>query len=394
MKLILLIFLFVIPTYGQTVSGQGSVTIQASVTVSPSPHSANADFAARCAAPGVIRCWGFDTAAEVAGHLDPDATGTNPPTIDNTTYASGGGSLHFVVPSLSTANSSGDFWTDFLDNNSIQFDSLINGDPKSLTTACGGSPCSNEFWIQWRQRFDAAMLGQFSGSQGFKQAIIGEGDGGETAYSCTDMEIVAQNSNQEGFPQLYHSCGVKLGTYDPLETPVPPYNWSVQNVAGGYVACQQSDSQAPTSACYPYVALQWMTFQLHVKVGTWYPGGGSAANPPATFLHDSTVQLYVAQEAEPSVLVIDYHPGATSAACDATQVDIPSCQTGYDLANPSAFPVPQGSPSSDGNVHAKYGKIWLLPYQTNKSGTVSQPVANTWYDELIVSTQRIPDPKF
>ena len=377
----------------------GNTTTAAAITVSVSNtnsnSNANADYQARCNAPGVVRCIGFDTASDITGKIQSDATGTLFPTLDTTTAASGASSLKFTVPALSSANTSGNFATDFLDDHSAQFDSLINGDPASKTNACGGQPCTNEFWIQWRQRFSPEMMQQFAGSNGFKQAIIGEGDAAKIAYSCTDMELVLENSEMLGMPRVYHSCGVKLGEYDPLETPVPPYDWSPQNMAGGYVQCTKSSGVAPTfPPCIPYVANQWMTFQLHVKVGTWYPGGGSASNPPGTFVHDSTVQLYVAQEGQPSQLAVDYHPGATSASCDATQSDIPACQTGIDLTNPSAFPVPTGSPSSYGNVHAKYGKIWLLPYQTDKDGTVSQAAAATWYDELIISRQRIADPKF
>jgi len=116
----------------------------------------------------------------------------------------------------------------------------------------------------------------------------------------------------------------------------------------------------------------------------------SSGGPPATFKHDSTIQLYVAQEAEPSELVIDFHPGATSAACDAIQQDIPTCQTGYDLANPTAF----GQAGGFGNmIREKFGKIWLLPYQTNLD-CPSCSAANTWYDELIISYNQVADPKF
>lgn len=38
-----------------------------------------------------------------------------------------------------------------------------------------------------------------------------------------------------------------------------------------------------------------------------------------------------------------------------------------------------------------FGKIWLLPYDTGRSA-VGYPVAYTWYDDLIISTKRIPDP--
>ena len=60
-------------------------------------------------------------------------------------------------------------------------------------------------------------------------------------------------------------------------------------------------------------------------------------------------------------------------------MQIPGTGSGYDLAN--------------SNPDAKYGKLWLLPYNTNKDPSASHPTAYTWYDELIVSTKRIPDPK-
>jgi hypothetical protein len=37
--------------------------------------------------------------------------------------------------------------------------------------------------------------------------------------------------------------------------------------------------------------------------------------------------------------------------------------------------------------------VWLIPYNTNKDGTQDHPTAYTWYDELIISKSRIPDPK-
>ena len=119
---------------------------------------------------------------------------------------------------------------------------------------------------------------------------------------------------------------------------------------------------------------------------------GSPPSPAAPFRHDSTVQLWVSMEGQPAVLVIDYHPGATSPSCDATQSDIPTCQTGYDLDNTTAF----GNPDQDGNhIHAKFGQVWLLPYQTNccTSGN-TDAAADTWFDELIISTKRIPDPLY
>jgi len=43
-----------------------------------------------------------------------------------------------------------------------------------------------------------------------------------------------------------------------------------------------------------------------------------------------------------------------------------------------------------GGASGKYGKIVLLPYQTNMSGSLVDTAV--WYDDLLVSTRRIPDP--
>jgi hypothetical protein len=40
----------------------------------------------------------------------------------------------------------------------------------------------------------------------------------------------------------------------------------------------------------------------------------------------------------------------------------------------------------------RYGRVWLLPYDTGRSITSSYSAATTWFDELIVSKRRIPDP--
>jgi Bacterial Ig domain len=386
-------------------AGNTAAAAGVSVTVSNSTSNAEADFQARCAAAGVIRCVTFDTTSTISGNAAPGlpliASGLTTPSIDTATFASGGGSLHFAVPAGATsANTSGSFNIDFSDDFSQQIDSLINGDPASLTTACGGSPCKNEVWIQWRQRFDSGMLQKFANSNGWKQVIVGEGDTASfLSYSCSDLETVVENSSQFEIPSMYHSCGVKLDEYDPLEVNTGRTDnqgngiFSPENAAGGYLNCTFTVTvNVPTiPPCVPYVANQWMTFQLHIAVGSWYPGGvSSSGGAPAAFKHDSTIQLWVAQEGQPSQIVMDFHPGATSAACDAQQQDIPSCQTGYDLVNPTAYGHPDGNGNS---IREKFGKIWLLPYQTDLN-CPSCAAANTWYDELIISYQQVADPKF
>jgi hypothetical protein len=100
-----------------------------------------------------------------------------------------------------------------------------------------------------------------------------------------------------------------------------------------------------------------MTFQVRIKIGTWYKNNG-------VYRKDSTVQLWVAEEGQPSRLVIDRDPAKG---------------TGYDLVNLT-------------NNVMKYGKVWLLPYHTGKDSSQTHPAAYTWYDELIVSRNKIADP--
>ncbi len=116
-----------------------------------------------------------------------------------------------------------------------------------------------------------------------------------------------------------------------------------------------------------------MTFMIHVKAGTWYTNN-------LIYKHDGTMELYVAEEGKPFTLTINFKP-IGDAACDVQQVSIPAgCTTGYDFAN--------SNPSV-----AKYGKLWLLPYMTGHTPQ-SLPTGYTWYDEIIISRQRIADPKF
>ncbi len=337
-----------------------STAVTLTVSNSISTSNADADYAARCGAAGVVRCISFDSPADIAG-VYGDNTGVLPsdnpafpPVIDPSVKASGTGSLLFTIPSQIGTNM-GSYFANFSSDLSVQFDS-------------GGG----EFWVQWRQRFSPELLSTvYTNSNGFKQVIVGEGDRPSfVASSCTDMHLVVENTFQRGVAQMYHSCGYKDGQYEGLDR----YNVAVPNNTDVQPNLGCNHNTAPAAPCFPYQSNQWMTFQMHVKVGTWYTNNG-------VYKHDSTVQLYAANEGQPSVLINQF-TRVGDATCDATQVSIPAgCTTGYDLAN------------SNPGV-AKYGKIWLLPYQTNKSASQVTPVAYTWYDELIISRQRIPDPKF
>ena len=287
---------------------------------SPSPH---ADFATRCADPNVVRCVSFE-AEELSEHGGPIAW--NERTASAGTFvngmhagssldgrvelatdqkASGQSSLKFFVPSESGAGYSGQFYARFSEDNSVQFG---EGD---------------EFYVQWRQRFTRSFLdNRYRPRSNWKQIIIGEGDRpSDTAWSCTQLEIVVDH-DEYGSPATYHSCRGKDGRSERLFQ-----NWS-----------------------FSYEPDQWMTFQVAVKVGTWYKGDRNYRN-------DSLVELWVARDGESSHRVISAK---------------------MDLAN--------------NNPLARYGKVWLLPYLTKKDASQTHSHAYTWYDELIISRAPIADP--
>jgi hypothetical protein len=323
-----------------------------------------ADFRARCEAADVLRCVGFDSAADIAGTYG-DAHGVLPgqksaPVIDATVKSSGAGALRFAVAGVGSADSAGSYFTNFSDDLSVQFDT------------------GDEFYVQWRQRFSAAFLqNRYAGGEGWKQVIVGEGDHGgcssshassdTCATSCGPLEVVLINSYHQGLPTLYHSCGGKDDQYEPLIEPKGS-DFFLQNALRDPGCLYTQHGAAP---CFRYVADEWMTFQLHIKVGTWY------ANGSRLYKHDSTVQLWMAREGLPSQLIVDFSP--QDSACQSQPQSIPGCQTGYDLSN-------------DRKGVAKYGKVWLLPYDTGRDNVTEEPDAYTWYDELVVAKRRIADP--
>lgn len=282
-----------------------------------------ADFDARCHTPGVVRCIGFDSARETDPYLHPPwGERQKRARIDTDVKASGAGSLRFEVPSNSGNDTSGSFQMNFADDLSVQFG---EGD---------------EFFVQWRQRFSREFLSTYyGGGYGWKQVVVGEGDRpGYGAPGCTQLELVVTNTDQLGFPQMYHSCGGKDGMYEPL---------------GGGAG---------------YVANEWMTFTIRIKIGTWYRNDGH-------YHRDSTVQLWVAREGQPGKLAVNLSPEPMSLF----GIRIPGTGSGYDLANE--------------NPAARYGKVLLTPYHTGKDPAQRHPTGYVWYDELIVATSRIPDPR-
>jgi chitodextrinase len=326
-----------------------SAAISATTQAAPPPlPSGGSDFATRCAAPGVIKCVGFDQAADIASSdgrsnsgLYPGDHPSYPPILDTTVKASGKSSLRFTTPSQSSTNV-GSYWTNFSPDLSVQFGE------------------NSQFFVQWRQRFSSEFLTTLYKSDGWKQAIIGTGDqpGGIVYYSCTDLEVTTQNSYSHGFPTMYNSCSgsTSHSAYDPFIEPFGAYDFKLENaMSSPYCLYSQNWSLGVATTqgpghCAKYFPNEWMTFQIGIKTGP---------RVKDEFVN-SYVYLWVAREGQPSRLVMSWGP--------------------YNLTAGSLA------------ENQRFGKVWLLPYQSKKDPSQVTPIAYTWYDELIISRNRIADP--
>jgi hypothetical protein len=267
-------------------------------------------FKNRCAAPGVLKCVGFDSPREVFAHLSPAWDGVVRGTLDAEILADGNGSLKFTIPPLSAANTSG-VWSA----------------PMGKDFGEGST-----FFVQWRQRFSSELLKTVFKSNGFKQHIFWHGIGG----SCTDVQLVTENTYGRGFPQMYTACGARG-----LEITRP--DGDVQLEQGDYNCFYRN--QNPRD-CAMYRPNEWMTFYYEVHIGKWNQAS-------------SAVKAWVAYEGKPLKEFIDI----------------------------SELTISNDSPGTKA-----FRQIDLLPYQTDKDSTIVHPTAYTWYDDLIISTQPIPAP--
>lgn len=305
------------------------------------------DWIARSTANGVVRAIRFDNQSEVLDHVHQDS-GAGNVTFDPAVKASGNGSMRFVIPSNTGETDGSGSWR-------------INFSESPFNVQFGAN---SEFFVQWRQRFDDFFIQhEYAGSGGWKQIILSQGDvPGVEANACTELELVVQNTKSWKVPQAYHSCGVYY-----------PYNehdgndWLIQNVVG----CRwRNGSPDPNDgSCVPYRADEFMTFQVRLQLGEWQENIPDRLNNnvPSKGFYPSEFEMWVAREGEPAILTLRY----------------------------TDILIRRGNDSDDPKYSShtgKYGKIWLSTYNTGKSSSESHQEASTWYDEVIVSTERIADP--
>ena len=233
-----------------------------------------ADFQSRCNTPGVIKCRGWDTAAEVvpavypAPGLYPAQNGQYYGKFDSTTTASGAGSLRFDVNGGIGANMAGNWWESF-----------------GREFAAGDT-----FYIQWRQRFSSEMITHSSWTgQGWKQVTVHN----RSIGSCAGLELTVQNSTFQNFGFMYTDCGGNNVTYGiPGGDVINQYSNAYPPGSDGTIYCRYSMFGNPANKCMFYKPDQWMTFYLRVTIGTF--------GTPS-----STLQAWAGYEGQPLIQYVN-----------------------------------------------------------------------------------------
>lgn len=352
--------------------------------------------------PGVLRCWGFDQNSDLDGYPYGSNSGSynqnyttgdyeannydgtcgpahlyRCPEIDTSTKASGAGSMKFTMPGYgdpagNSASAAGAWITNF-----TPFDG-------TYWTAGAG----DDFYIQWRQRFDQNYVDyeyQYTAGAGPKHLDIAPGD----LITCTrsnqtdcrasniGQKIVVEDSAQRSVPIMYGPQNGAGGdgeiVKDGFKQPDTGYSdYTLQNQRGSPYCTQYytypgsaalgtgygsnaHNRYPPTGNCVGYYANEWMTYKVHVHLGTLQAcsGGGQC-------WQGSTIQFYIGREGQ-----------------------------ALELVNSGTF-----NPDSSHSGNDKFGKLWVMPYTTGKVNDADPglPGFVTWFDELVISKTDIADP--
>jgi hypothetical protein len=382
--------------------GGGAVSSR-SAGSSAANYDANADWQRRSRGQGVIVAVGFDHIDEWAKYsfdrdkCNPDyqkstgsfsKAGCRNNAWDSRIRASGAGSVRFDILSQTHQGAGGSMAIPFGDFATHQFGA------------------NSEFWVSWRQRMDARYIAGYRAAGGggryanAKQVIIAQGDipAGDgkkliSGNACSEAEVVVVSSNPGGrapYPMGYIECGryvsfeqvLPRGSFagDPRGS-MPLTRQNMRRNAQGQFTCIGHPDSLDQSGCFTYRPDTWIIYMVHLKLGPEGRAVSSVSRKEQPGYINSTYELYAAYDGEDFQLLHQQQ-----------DVVIPKGQhyVGGDPLLPSSYKSGYGP--ADGHPQAKFGKLWLLPYMTNKDQTEVTPTASTWFDEVIVSRCRIPAP--
>lgn len=303
-----------------------------------SPLSPEEDFQARCSAPGVTLCNGFDTpATDITPHVQPGASGIRPQQ-DTSQKTSGVGSLRSRIPNVppGSANMAGAF-------------------DQSMGAQFGQN---STFYVQYRFRASPEMISNMStwSPGGWKMSNF---HGNQPFFdTCANVELTITQTNfiDDGLryiPQMYSECGARgLWTNSSFQWTSGGTGTRTQQspVAGNGFNCTYPtfgpQGSGNGSGCFYLQPNIWYTFDFQFQLGSW----GSP---------NSVMRAWVTPQ------------GST---------------TRQQWLYVSNFTINFDNGPTDG-----WNSAWLGNYMTGNT-QVASTNADTWYDELIVSRQPIALP--
>ena len=203
-----------------------------------------------------------------------------------------------------------------------------------------------EVFVQWRQRFAPEMMHRFVGTDGYEfaegwlQLLLTDPDppGGGVQDMCGAVQVrVGQDPRWHG-PVMSHGCA------DPTALEENVEDLDVLLQTGPDAVCLYNGGNPMSPPCVSYPAGEWTTYQLHVAIGTY---GAS----------DSAIRLWMVSPGRERSMIFD------------------------------SDDVPLAGPPGGG-----LGKVWLGPLNYRRDSTEGHAPAQTWYDDLVISREELPDP--
>lgn len=221
-----------------------------------------ADFDARCAAPGVVLCRGLDSDSELqTGELANAADDTRQGFIDTATKTSGNGSLKFTLRAGMRVANIGGAWS----------------------TSLGKKFVSGEIiYVQWRQRMSAAFL---ENAKNYWRSSIKQINIHGPRSTCQGAEYATVYYN--GMPSMYTNCGDGFDTDATTnqlcngqcsDILIQQGNSLIPSPNGDGYNCHYNN-QVPGigdgSGCFFFPADTWVTYYEKITIGDF--GGTNSA---------------------------------------------------------------------------------------------------------------------
>jgi hypothetical protein len=278
-----------------------------------------ADFAARCAAPGVLVCRGFDSDDELTKVSAPgmaggeaDSTGSmKHMTIDRSIKTSGAGALRFEIVGKTTANHSGAF-------------------RQPMGRAFGPD---STFYAQLRLRLSRAFVetNWDSTVASYPKIVLFH----HSSATCNDIEWTqVMNSWYANIATMYTHCG---------QSAPGQYGGDQMYFQEGDYTCKYGADYAAAPGCFKYPADEWVTFTYQATVGKWGEPNthlqawvARAGQPDKQWINDSRFTL---QADGASVVGFDSVYLTTYMTAKKADADHPTAYAWYDELIVSTQPI-------------------------------------------------------